>query len=520
MTASDQEPASALPRGEDSLRKRYVFKLGANAISVGISILTQTMVPRALGPVGYGNFGFLTNFFTQIIEFLDSGVSIGFYNKLSHRSDESGLIRFNWGFIGLIGLLTTAFVAFVQGAGLGGRLWSGQAVYYVWMAVLYSFLFKVVQITGQIVDAQGLTVGGEMSRLLQRVLGLAALSLLFWMGRLGLTSYFLCQYFLILCLLFFWRQVLNRKGVALFPSAPLGRERAKAYAREMYSYASPLMVSGLVALGVGLLDRWILQTYAGAAEQGFYTLSYQIGAVCFLFTNAMTPLLMREFAKAFGEKDRERLRTLFRRHIPMLYAVAAFFSAFFAVQSENVAWLLGGSAFHGASAAITVMAFYPMHQTYGQLSGSLFYATERTRLYRNIGVTFMFLGLPATLWLIAPMSWGLHLGATGLAVKSVVMNLLEVNVQLWFNSRYLDIPFGRLLWHQVYSVGLLAGVAVLSSHCAGMAVQGALPELIVSGALYTAAAGLLVLLVPSLFAVSRQDLARLWRQGLVKAGLS
>ncbi|GAH85102.1 unnamed protein product, partial [marine sediment metagenome] len=64
---------------EDSLKKRYFFKLCANLIGLPISIVIQSIIPRGLGPSAYGDFTFLTNFFTKVTGFFDAGTSIAFY---------------------------------------------------------------------------------------------------------------------------------------------------------------------------------------------------------------------------------------------------------------------------------------------------------------------------------------------------------------------------------------------------------------------------------------------------------
>jgi hypothetical protein len=79
-----------------------------------------------------------------------------------------------------------------------------------------------------------------------------------------------------------------------------------------------------------------------------------------------------------------------------------------------------------------VMALFPMFQTYGQLSGSVFYATGQTALYSNIGVFFLILGLPVTYFLIAPhAALGLDTGASGLSLKMVFVQGFGVNVMLY-----------------------------------------------------------------------------------------
>jgi len=65
-----------------------------------------------------------------------------------------------------------------------------------------------------------------------------------------------------------------------------------------------------------------------------------------------------------------------------------------AVQAAKSIYLMGGKNFSGAFFAITIMAFYPIYQTYGQLSGSVFYASGGRTLYRKYRNSLMLLGLP------------------------------------------------------------------------------------------------------------------------------
>jgi len=42
----------------DSLKKRYFFKLFSNFSGMAISLVTQAIIPRGLGPKNYGDFNF------------------------------------------------------------------------------------------------------------------------------------------------------------------------------------------------------------------------------------------------------------------------------------------------------------------------------------------------------------------------------------------------------------------------------------------------------------------------------
>lgn len=506
--------------GTDSLKKRYLAKLFVNLIGLIISVVTQAIIPRGLGPTAYGDFSFLSNFFTRIVGFLDMGTSIGFYTKLSQRQQDFGLVSFYLVFTGIVSFLLVVFVGCIHVTGAYITLLPDQTPFYIYLAAVCGILGWIVQVLNKIADAYGVTVSIEIARIVQKVFGLILILTLFFLNQLNLTHFFFYHYFILifLALAFIW--VMERSGHSLRRSWRLTLDQIRAYAKEFYKYSHPLFVYALVGLIVGILDRWMLQKFSGSVEQGFYGLSYQIGAVCFLFTSAMTPLITREFAIAFGEKDLREMARLFRRYIPMLYAIAAYFACFIAVQADKVTFIMGGGKFQHAALAVMIMAFYPIHQTYGQLSGSVFYATGQTALYRNIGVASMLIGLLVTYFLIAPDHMlGLNAGATGLAIKMVALQLIGVNVQLWFNARLLKLRFWRYIGHQIVSVAYLLAVAAISMFVIdkGLGLHDkVILSFLLSGVLYTFIVVILGYAQPVLFGLQRQDIHSLIQSGIQK----
>ena len=232
----------------------------------------------------------------------------------------------------------------------------------------------------------------------------------------------------------------------------------------------------------------------------------------------MTQLLTREFATAWGEQDLARMRAMFRRVIPMLYAVAAYFSVFVACHAEDVVRLFGGKGWEPGMAAMAIMVLYPMHQTYGQLSGSVFYATGQTGLYRNIGIAGAVAGLPLMYWLLASVdNGGLGLGAVGLALKTVVLQFVMVNVQLWFNTRLLALGFWKFVAHQ-----LIVPAAFLACVLASTALVSPLGlpwlwQFLLAGAGYTALAAGMILLAPRLAGLERGEIGAMLR-GISRSG--
>ena len=93
--------ANNAPGGhEDSFRKRYFFKVLTNLVGLVIGVVTQSLIPRGLGPKAYGDFSFLSSFFFQVVGFLDMSTSMGFYTKLCQRPREYALTSFYIYFVG------------------------------------------------------------------------------------------------------------------------------------------------------------------------------------------------------------------------------------------------------------------------------------------------------------------------------------------------------------------------------------------------------------------------------------
>lgn len=515
-------PVDSLIQG-DSLGKRYTYKLFTNVTGIFFNFFIQIIIPRGLGPKLYGDFNFLNNFFIQVVNFFDMGTSSCFYTKLSQRQNDFSLVAFYFQFTALVSLMVIGIVIAAHLADFGGQLWPEQEAIYVYLASVLGIITWISQVLNKMADAYGITVPAEKARMLQKLLGLFLILLLFVTHQLKLAQYFLYNLIIIAMLIVSLVWIIKNK--IQFPREvwKISWKEVTAYSKEFYRYCNPLFVYAPVGLIAGIFDYWLLQRFGGSIQQGFYGFSYQIGVICILFTSAMTPLLMRELSIAFGNKDLTQMAYLFRRYFPLLYAIAAFLSCFIAMQAGKIIYIVGGTKFNGALIPVIVMAFYPIHQTYGQLSTSVLYATGQTGLLRNVGIIFMVLGLPVTYFLLAPQKkLGLDAGAIGLAIKMVLIQLIAVNVQLYFNTRLLNLRFWHYVAHQFVSVGCLLFYAAIST----MVIDKYLAlhdkvviSLLLAGILYSLLVIISTYLQPVLFGLKREDITYLIRMGKEKCGI-
>ncbi|MDQ7780944.1 MAG: lipopolysaccharide biosynthesis protein, partial [Planctomycetota bacterium] len=458
----------------------------------------------------YGDFNFLSNFFAQVMSFLDMGTSTCFYTRLSQRQKEPGLVSFYFRFSAAVAVLMLVAVFAMHISGLFVHVWPAQVPMFIYFAAIWAFLSWFMQILNQMTDAYGLTVPAEVARLMQRILGAGVIVGLYLACSLRLTTYFFYYFVMLLALVAVLLRILRPRMPSSSDEWKLSGDKARGYMKEFYAYTQPLFVYSAVSLVVNLLDRWLLQFYGGSVQQGFFGLSFQIATVCLLFTTAMTPLLMREFSIAAGNADVDRMRRLFRRWVPLFFSLAAFFACFVAVQPGNVVHLLGGRGYTEAVTAVSVMAFYPVYQTYGQLSASVFLAAGRTRLYRNIGIPTLLLGLPVTYLLIAPRTaFGLDAGALGLAIKTVGIAFLSVNVMLFFVARVLGLNFWKFVAQQMAALGTLsalAGIVTIGAAHVPWLNGRLVTTFVVSGIVYSLVAICVGLVLPRVFGLNREDI--------------
>ena len=223
--------------------------------------------------------------------------------------------------------------------------------------------------------------------------------------------------------------------------------------------------------------------------------------MCFLFTGAMTQIIAREFSKSFAENDIDNIKSLFKVYTPILYALAAYFGVFLSFQSDALLEIFMGEEFEGAYFALMIMAFYPIHQTYGQLNSSLFFSTENTRRYRDTSLVSMFIGMIFSYIFV----YELELGAVGFAWKMVLSQLIGVNLQLFYIARFLQVKFMPFLKHQLVVLLFFVLTAYLVSWWP-WSINNALMSLVFNGFLYTLLTTIGVILFPSIVGLTRVDI--------------
>ena len=112
--------------------------------------------------------------------------------------------------------------------------------------------------------------------------------------------------------------------------------------------------------------------------------------------------------------------------------------------------------------SFSLMLFYPVHQSLGQITGTMLYAMEKTKAQSYIGIFFMSISIITTYVLLSPKTAvmpGFELGATGLALKMVVCQIIGVNISAFYVAKYISIPFD---WFHQFKAFILLPLGIFS----------------------------------------------------------
>lgn len=496
-----------------SMTVRFGATFAANLLRAGCSFAGGLVVARGLKAAHYGDLFFLLGSFAAISQFFDMGSSTAFYTLVARRR------RSRWFIIGYLGWLACQFALLLLLVGLllpddvVARLWLGHDRAVVLLACAGSFFTtQVWGVVAQLGEAVRRTVVVQAVWLGQSVAHLLLVSVLSFLEWLTVPT-------------MLWLLVAEYVAMAALIGPRLAREnlagdsdvsaQPRAVAQELLAYCKPLILYGWVSFFYAFADRWLLQRFGGSLQQGFFAIAQQFANVMLIATTSLLNIFWKEVAEAGERRDIQRLRTLYATVSRSLYALGAWCSCLVIPYSLEVLQWAVGSGYEAAWPCLALMLFYPIHQSLGQVNGAYLYATGKTRHASAIGLVVMALSLPATYLLLASPSNlvpGFGLGAIGLAVKMVVLQLVGVNLQGYIIARSHGVTYSVR-----FQVLVLAALLMLGWACRG--IGWALAEVvgmsgnpvartILGGLAYLGGSFLLVLRVPAVTGFTREDLKR------------
>ena len=494
-----------------SIRFRFFTTLLVNIAKVLLGFISGIVIARSLGPEEFGNYSFLLGSFGSITGLIDIGTSSAFYTFLSQRRRSLKFYLYYFLWITIQFIIVLALISFIFPEAWRNKIWLGHQKGIIMLAFVASFMMnKVWQIMLHAGESIRATIIVQLHDIAIMCLYLCVVVVMVFARHLTVSNLFITIGFLYLFLSFLLSKKLKGDLIARDEDT-----RLKDVFNEFKNYCTPLIMYGIVGFFYSFTSIWLLQRFGGAAQQAFYSVGLRFSAVCLIATTSILKVFWKEIAEANASGNKERLHYLYTKTSRVLYFISAAGACFLIPFSRNILVLLLGPKYEAGWVCMAIMFFYPVHQSLGQINGSFFYATARTRLYSKLSIIVMLISIPVTYFILASHSAiipGLGLGSVGLALKMVIFQIISVNLLAYFIARFSKWRFDFFYQFKILSILLAASFLVKFFIKTVFGISGGFSNplivIILSVPLYIFLVAVVIYLLPGLAGLHRKEIAR------------
>lgn len=450
-----------------SVKARFLVSVGSNGIRGIIGLVSGLLIARGLNPSGYGDLTFLLGSFVAIRSLLDMGTSSAFYTFLSRHTQGRRFYSFYFSWLALQFVITLLFVALIIPNSIFERVWLGHNREIVAIAFLAAFMQQQVwQTVGQIGESMRKTVKVQLLNLSVAIIYLSMVSLLLLTGNMSVENILflmIIQYAVATLLAFPFLRGVHTEPVEKDVSL-------EQIVQEYWVYCKPLIVLSLFGFLYDFADKWMLQKFGGASQQGYFQIASQFAAISLLATASILSILWKEIASALAKHDHARVAMLYHKVSRGLVILSAIITGLLLPWSEQIVDIFLGQAYAQGWPVLAIMLLYPILQSMGQIGGTMLLASGNTHKYMFVSMALTLVSVPFSYLMLAPASGvlvpGLGMGAIGIASKTVLLGMISVNIQAWIIARYSGWKFD---WaYQVVGIPLMLGLGYLARMLVGL----------------------------------------------------
>lgn len=433
----------------DSIKKRYIVSLLINILLFIPRLLNASLVPRSLGPAGYGDFQFLINNFLSIKNFLDFGTSTAFFTY-SAKNDESSNLNIQYLLWWLFQFaLIIIFVVSAYLIGVHLYIWPSQNIENIALAAVSAWLFLFAQQLLQFGDSKGLTVLCQKTNLAANLAAALLLLYFYFLDLLTIKTVLLIYVTGPIIIIIYLTTKLYASYFRYNGNILKDFNDNFLYFKK---FCTPLFTYTIFCFIFDFIDRWLLQKYGGSEAQGYYSLSYNWAAIALLFFNPLLNIFWREVALYSKDNENEKIGLAFIKFSKFSFTIVSFIVVFLVFNHEKLIYLIAGKNFSGASFSFLIMLFYPLTQIYGQLIGCVYFATDRIKTYRNIGIAFMFINTSLTAIILYTgnfLNTSFVFKAEYYSLKFFLTSLIGADIMVYYICSKIRVGYFELVKHRL-----------------------------------------------------------------------
>jgi O-antigen/teichoic acid export membrane protein len=489
-----------------NIRGRFLYTIAANLARSALSFATGLLVARWLEPTKYGTMAFLLGTFLGVRQLLDMGTSAAFFTFLSQKAQSRRFVFAYFAWLGLQFLVTLLVVGLLFPDDWIHSIWRGEHRSLVLLAFTAAFMqgstWPIVQQAGEAVRK---TVLVQFCGVAIAAVHFVAVLILWQCGVFGMYAVFAAIALEhVLASIF----VLTRLDYLASPPTAGPAASLPSVLKKYLNYCAPLIPYAWLGFANEFCDRWLLQAYGGSVQQAYYAVGAQFAGIALIATTSVLRIFWKEIAEAHFNQDHARIERLYRRVSRLLFLIGALIAGFLIPWSKELLQLALGANYTRGAPALAIMFLYPVHQSMGQICGTMLYATERVGLQVTIGICTMLGGMGLTYLALAPPSAsipGFGLGSEGLAWKMVVTQIVAVNITSFVISRVCRWRFDWLFQPLSLSCALALGYGAHIFATKLVIASQIVAQIVIGGTMHVMLCSLLVLSFPQLAGMQRNE---------------
>lgn len=504
------------------VKHRFIASILGNFLRSLISFATGLLLARWLGITEYGQMSFLLAAFTSLRGLLDLGTSSAFFTFLSQRKRSIKFIRLFWVWIFLQFLLASFAVLFFLPDSFLVNIWKSNDRILLILAFFATFMQgSVWNLAAQMAEASRSTI--KLQKLNTFVVFIHLMAIFFlwrfdWLAlpfifvitaiEWGIASWIASKMYII------------GDTFSVDDSYP-HNESIYSILREFVIFCRPLFIYTWISFLYEFVDRWMLQTWGGDSEQAYFGVAQQFSAIALLATTSILRVFWKEIAEAHHVGNLEVVEALYLRVSKLVYFFGAVIAGGLMPWAADILRITVGDQYIAGAATLAILLAYPMHQSIGQIGGTMAYATNNAHIQVKVGLLFMPISLMIVYFFLAPTNAaipGFGLGSEGLAIKMILVQFLSVNALNWQLSKILKIKFDVM--YQLISFLVCMGIgwliAILMQALFGK-LFSPLGLMIISCPLYMAGILTYVFFKPSVLGFSKKEIISIFQLRFLKS---
>lgn len=234
--------------------------------------------------------------------------------------------------------------------------------------------------------------------------------------------------------------------------------------REMMGYSFSMMIAGIAAASINVLDRFVLNSMSGLEEVGLYSLGYKVSSILKVFvigsvSMALTPLIFRKI----NDKDNTRFYTKTMTYYGFGMMLCIIGVSLFS--KEAIKFFTGSTAYWSAVNLIPIFAFGLYFSALKDVAATGLHITKKTSRISFVTAIVSALNLSLNILLIP------YFGAEGAALASLVSQFIFFIGLLYYSNKNYPIPYEWKKISLIFIVGIGLVYTTLLSNDQSLAVR-------------------------------------------------